>query len=74
MKSGSLIGWSSSAQIVGSASVRHSTSPNAAALEDCKNPIQRETCNPAGGGFHWIVEIWPDPDTRSDIHPSLVTD
>jgi len=35
------------------------------------DPIRRETCNLAGVGFRWIVEIWPDPESQLDIHPSL---
>ena len=37
--------------------------------------IQRETCNPAGVGFLWIVEIRADPDSQVGYPsiPNLVT-
>jgi len=51
---------------------QHQSDNQQAALADYKNPIWRKTCNPTGGGFCWIVAIWPDLDIRSDIHPSIV--
>ena len=35
------------------------------------DPIRRETCNPAGGGFRRIVEIQLDPDSRPNGYPSI---
>ena len=43
---------------------------NIRSLAISADPIRRETCNPAGGEFCRIVEIQPDPDSRSG-YPSI---
>jgi len=35
-----------------------------------ENPTRRATYNPAGGGFHRLVENRPDPDTGAG-YPSI---
>ena len=34
-----------------------------------ENPTRRATYNPAGDGFHQLVENRPDPDGRITVHP-----
>ena len=65
MKFGSLTGW---LQLFTDCQLNISQT----ALADCKNLIRHKTCNPAGDGFRWIVEILPNPDTGLVIGPFLV--
>ena len=37
-----------------------------------ENPTRLATYNPAGGGFHWLVENRPDPDAGAG-YPSIPT-
>ena len=65
--------WSYNTNLNFTNEVRISEKNNLKSIVISVDPIRHETCNPAGGGFRRIVEIRPDPDSRSG-YPSIPSD